>query len=69
MEQHDEVGGVIVKGIVPGNGEKEVLLDVFLLRAPDLLTAFVNDGVLMGVVSDGGGARWGGKEVGEELSF
>jgi hypothetical protein len=60
---------VVIEGVVTGDGEQEVLLDIFVLRAPDLLTSFVDDGVLMGVVGNGGGARRGGKEVGEELSF
>jgi hypothetical protein len=44
---HDEVGRVVVKGIVPGDGKEEVLLDVFLLGTPDLLAMFVDDGVLV----------------------
>jgi hypothetical protein len=39
------------------------------LWAPDFLTVFIDDGVLMGVVSDSSGARWGGEEMREELSF
>jgi hypothetical protein len=31
MEGHDKVGGVVIKGIVSGDSEEEVLLDVFLL--------------------------------------
>jgi hypothetical protein len=58
-ERRDEKGGVIVKGVVPGDGEQEVFLDILVLWAPDLLTAFIDDGVLVGVVSDGGGTRWG----------
>jgi hypothetical protein len=68
-EGRDEEGGVIVEGVVPGDGEQEIFLDIFVLRAPDLLTAFVDDGVLMGVVGDGGGTRRGGEEVREEFGF
>jgi hypothetical protein len=68
-EGGDEKGGVVVKGIVPGNGEEEVSLDVLVLRTPDLLTAFVDNGVLMRVVGDGSGTRRGSKEMGEELGF
>jgi hypothetical protein len=55
----DEEGGVVVKGVVPGDGEQEIFLNIFVLWAPDLLTAFVDDSVLVGVVGDGGGTRWG----------
>jgi hypothetical protein len=60
---------MVVEGIVLRDGEEEVLLDIFFLWAPDLLTMFIDDSVLMGVVGDGGGTRWGSKEVREELSF
>jgi hypothetical protein len=60
---------VVVEGVISGNGEEEVPLNIFVLRAPDFLTVFVDDGVLMGVVGDSGGAGWGDEEVGEELSF
>jgi hypothetical protein len=30
---------------------------------------FVDNGVLVRVISDGSGARWGGEEVGEEFCF
>jgi hypothetical protein len=52
-----------------GDGEEEVFLDIFVLWASDLLTTFVDDGVLVRVVGDGGGAGRGGEEVREELSF
>jgi hypothetical protein len=69
IEGGDKVGGVVIEGVVLGDGEEEVLLDVFILGAPDLLTAFIDNGVLMGVVVDGGGTRWGSKEIREEFSF
>jgi hypothetical protein len=65
----DKKGGVVVKGIVLGDGEEEVVLDVFVLGAPDFFTAFVDDGVLVQVVSDGSGIRQGSKEVREEVGF
>jgi hypothetical protein len=68
-EGHDEVGRVVIKSVVPGDGEEEVFLDVFFLWAPDLLTAFVDNDVLMRVVGDGGGTRWGSEEMREELGF
>jgi hypothetical protein len=60
---------MVVKGIIVGDGEEEVLVNVFILWAPDFLTAFVDDGVLMWVVGNGSGARQGSEEVGEELGF
>jgi hypothetical protein len=65
----DKVGRVVVESVVPGDSEKEVLLDIFLLGAPDLLTVFVDDGILMWVVGNGGGTRRGGEEMREEFSF
>jgi hypothetical protein len=65
----DEKGRVVIESVVAGDGEEEVLLNVFILWAPDLLTAFIDDGVLMGVVSNGGGAGWSSEEMGEELGF
>jgi hypothetical protein len=58
-EGRNEEGRVVVKGVISGDGEEEVLLDIFILWAPDLLTAFVDDGVLVRVVSDGSGIGWG----------
>jgi hypothetical protein len=69
MKGRDKEGGVVVKGIVAGDGEEEVTLDIFVLRAPDFLTAFVDNGILVWVVGDSGGTRRGGEEVREELSF
>jgi hypothetical protein len=60
---------VVVKGVVVGDGEEEVTLNIFVLGTPDFLAAFVDNGVLVQVVSDGGSAGWGGEEVGEEFSF
>ena len=39
------------------------------MRTPNLLTAFVDNGVLVGMDIVGKGARRGGPEVGEELVF
>jgi hypothetical protein len=65
----DKVGGVVVKGIPQGDELEEVTLELFFLRGPDLLTAFVDDGVLVGVAVVGNGARRGSEEVWEELGF
>jgi hypothetical protein len=69
MERRDEEGGVVVEGVVVGNGEQEVLVDVLILQTPNFLTTFVDNGVLVWMVSDGGGTRWGSKEMWEEFSF
>jgi hypothetical protein len=69
MEGSDKEGGVVVKGIVAGDGKEEVLVNIFILGAPDLLTTFVDDSVLMRVVGDSSGAWWGSEEMGEELGF
>jgi hypothetical protein len=69
MERCDEIGRVVVKGIVLRDGEEEVLLYVFFLWAPDLLTMFIDDGVLMRVIGDGSGTKWGSEEMREELGF
>jgi hypothetical protein len=69
MEGRDKVGGVVIKGVVLGDGEEEVMLDIFFLWTPDFLTMFIDDGVLMRMVVDGGGTRQGSEEVGEEVSF
>jgi hypothetical protein len=69
MKRHYEEGRVVVKGVVAGDGEEEVTLNIFILGTPDFLTAFVDNGVLVWVVSDSSSAGWGGEEVGEEFSF
>jgi hypothetical protein len=68
-ERCDEIGGMVIEGIVSRDGEEEVVLDILVLGAPDFLTTFVDDSVLVQVMGDGSGAGWGGKEVGEELGF
>jgi hypothetical protein len=68
-ERCDEKGGVIVESVVPGDGEQEIFLDILVLWAPDLLTAFIDDSVLVWVVGDSGGAGRGSEEMREELSF
>jgi hypothetical protein len=69
IEGYDEEGGMVVKGIVMGDGEEEVLVNIFVLGAPDLFTALVDNSILVGVVGDGSGTRRGSKEVREELGF
>jgi hypothetical protein len=66
----NEEGGVVVKGVVTGDGKEEIALNVFILGTPDLLTAFVDDdGVLVGVIGDGGGTGRGDEEVRKKLGF
>jgi hypothetical protein len=69
MEGHDEEGWMVVEGVIVGDSEEEVFMNVFVLRTPDLLTVFIDNGVLVGVVGDDGGTGRGGEEMGEELSF
>jgi hypothetical protein len=69
IEGYDEVGRVVIKGVVLGDGKEEVVLNVFFLWTSDLLTMFIDDGVLVGVVGDGSGTRQGSEKVGEELGF
>jgi hypothetical protein len=52
-----KIVGQDCNSVVPRDGEKEVLLDVFFLQAPDLLATFVDNGVLVGVIGNGSGAR------------
>jgi hypothetical protein len=68
-EGHDEEGGIVIEGVIPGDGEEEDFLNVLFLGTPDLLTMFIDDGVLMWVVSDGGGTGQSNKKVREELGF
>jgi hypothetical protein len=68
-EGRDEEGGIVVKGVVAGDGEEEVTLDVLVLGIPDFFSAFVDDGVLVWVVGDSGSARWSSKEMREEFGF
>src|SRR5947208_12229505 len=64
-EGSDEILGMVTEGVPKGDELEEVSQEVFFLRGPDLLTTFVNDGVLVGVAVVGGGAGWGGEEVRE----
>jgi hypothetical protein len=68
-EGRDKKGGVVVKSVVVGDGKKKVMLNIFILGAPDFLASFIDDSILVRVVGDSSGARWGGKKVREELSF
>jgi hypothetical protein len=60
---------VSIEGVVLGDGEQEVFLNILVLGAPDLLTAFIDNGVLVRVVGNGSGTRQGGEEVWEEFGF
>jgi hypothetical protein len=60
---------MVVEGVKAGDSEEEVTLDIFVLGTPDLFAPFINNGVLVWVVSDGGSTGWGGEEMGEELGF
>jgi hypothetical protein len=62
-EGGNKVGGVVIEGVPQGDVLEEITLEVFFLRSPDLLTAFVDDSILVWVAVDGGGAGWGSKEV------
>jgi hypothetical protein len=68
-ERGDEVLGMVTEGVPQGDELEEVAQEIFFLRGPDLLTAFVDDGVLVGVAVVGGGARRSGEEVREEFGF
>jgi hypothetical protein len=65
----DEEGGMVVEGVVAGDGEKEILLNILVLWTPDFLSSLVNDGVLVRVVGNGGSAGRGSEEMREELGF
>jgi hypothetical protein len=69
MKGCDEEGGVVIKGVIAGDSEEEVLVNVLVLGAPDLFTTLVDNGVLVGMVGDSGDTRWDSEEVGEEFSF
>jgi hypothetical protein len=69
LEGSDKVGGVVVKGVSQGDIVEEVTLEVFFLQGPDLLTAFVDNSVLVWVAVDSSGARWGDEEMWEEFGF
>jgi hypothetical protein len=56
-EGGDKEGGMIVEGVIPGDGKEEVILDIFILGAPNFLAMLVNDGVLVQIVSDSYGIR------------
>jgi hypothetical protein len=47
IKRRDKVGGVVVEGIVPRDGEEEVFLNIFFLGTLDFLAAFVDNGVLV----------------------
>jgi len=65
-ERSDKVGGAVVKGRGTGNVSKEVLIYKFFLRAPDLPSFFVEDGVLVWVDLSLVSTRWHSKEMREE---
>jgi hypothetical protein len=65
----DEKGGMVIKGIVAGDSEEEVFLNILLLWTPDFLATFVDDGVLMWVIGNSSGTQQGSEEVREEFGF
>ena len=67
-EQHGEVRVVGFKVVKLRNVHQEISLYVLVLWGPDFFATFVDDGVLVRVVV-GSGARQGGEEIGEEVSF
>ena len=60
-EGGNEVARVVVKLGKTGDGAEDVTINELVLGAPDLLSMFVNDSVLMGVGVVGKVARWGGE--------
>jgi hypothetical protein len=68
MEGGDKVGRVVVKGVPQGDVLEEVTLEVFFLWGPDLLTTFIDDGVLVWVAIVSGGARRVVKRWGKSLA-
>jgi hypothetical protein len=69
MEWGDKEGRMVVEGVVAEDGEKEILMNVLLLWTSDLLATFINDTILMRVVSNSSGAGQGSEEVRKELGF
>ena len=67
-ERSDKVRMVLVKFVVFGDVHQEVTFDVLVLWGPNLLTAFIDNLILVWVMI-GGGARRGSEEVREELGF
>ena len=67
-EGSDKIWVVLVKGIVLWNVHQEVVFNVFVLGGPNLLSLFVDDGVLVWVMVSGGAGQ-GSEELWEELSF
>ena len=65
LERSDEESGVIVKLIESGNEMEEVGVDKFFLGHPDLLTSFVDYGILVGMFVDDAGAERGSEEARE----
>ena len=52
-----------------GDDTKEVALDKFFLRDPELFSAIVDNCILVQVAIDDKGTGRGGKEIGEEVSY
>ena len=66
-EWGDEGERVVVKVRDAGNVAEEIPFDKLLLGNPKLLTAVVDDCVLVRVTVDGEGTGGGGEEVGEDV--
>ena len=67
-EQGDERKGMGIKVGDAGDVVEEVPFDKFFLGDPKLLTAVINDGILVRVAIGDEGTDGGGEEVGEEVS-
>lgn len=67
-EGSDKIWVVLVKGIILWNVHQEVVFNIFVLGGPNLLSLFVDDGVLVWVMVSGGAGQ-GSEELWEELSF
>ena len=65
-ERGDEMGGLVVEVLDPGDVLQEVPVKELVLGAPNLTAAFVDDGVLVGVALLFKEARRRGKEVRKE---